>query len=200
MRRTTSAAAAAALLVVLTACGTSADDSDSTPAKKSATTADEPTKATPSPTRASGPLTLGGSFTWSGPALDEKTPTTGTTTVTSYSHDLAVKGWSSEALGVEDPLWVAVEVKVCNQKGGVIEVSQGPWSLGFPDDSRVVSMFLVGSGLPKPEYPTEGVKVKPGDCIRGKIPFVLEKGQRPDRIIYQTFNTPEPVEWAVPKA
>jgi hypothetical protein len=34
--------------------------------------------------------------------------------------------------------------------------------------------------------------------LRGKIPFVVEKGQRPDRILYQGGDS-QRVEWAVPK-
>ncbi|MFJ6631800.1 hypothetical protein ACIQMR_10440 [Streptomyces sp. NPDC091376] len=189
-----------AALLALVGCSNGDTGTDGSAAKGSAPARPKDASAAPpSPTKGSSPLTIGQPHKWNGVALDEKTPTNGTTTVLTYAHDVDVDGWPSEALGVDNPLWVAIDVKVCNDKGGVISVSQGPWSLGF-SDSRVEPSFLDGNGLPKPEYPLDGAMVKPGDCIRGKIPFVLERGQRPDRVIYETFGAPQPVEWTVPKS
>ncbi|MEV3995508.1 DUF4352 domain-containing protein [Streptomyces halstedii] len=96
-----------------------------------------------------------------------------------------MKNWPADAIDVENPEWIAVEVKVCNENGDDITVSQAPWPLGFPDDTRIQTRGLIGSGLPKPEYPVDGGTLRPGDFLRGKIPFVVEKGQRPDWIVYQ---------------
>lgn len=190
-----------AALLALVGCGNGDTGTDGSAAKASASARPKDASAAPtSPTEGSSALAIGQPHKWNGVALDEKTPTSGTTTVLRYAHDVDVDGWPSEALGVDNPLWVAIDVKVCNDKGGVISVSQAPWSLGFSDDSRVESPLLDGNGLPKPEYPLDDAMVKPGDCIRGKIPFVLEEGQRPDRVIYETFGAPEPVEWTVPKS
>jgi hypothetical protein len=199
--RTITAASAATLLLALTACGGEPGNAKSSASPESSPTKPAPSTAstTPSPSPTDGKLAIGQSHRWNGLALDETTATTGTTTVLSYSHDVRVPGWPADALDADEPLWVAVEIKVCNDKGGTVAVSQTPWSLGFPDDSRVESSFLEGPGLPKPEYPTAETKVKVGDCLRGKIPFVIERAQRPDRIIYETLG-PDPVEWAVPKA
>lgn len=186
------------LLASLTACSSGASTTDDP-----ATTASRaPGQGRPSAAPEAGPasdsrLTIGQPYTWSGSSLDEKTSATGTTAVLGYSHDVKVSGWSSEALGIEKPLWGTVDVKVCNTKGGTVAVSQNPWSLAFPDDSRVTPMFLEGPGLPKPEYPTTETKVKAGDCLRGRIPFVMRQGQRPDRVFYETASTPDPVEWAI---
>jgi hypothetical protein len=133
--------------------------------------------------------------------MDGKTPNHGTTTVLGYEQPVSVDvPTEGMQLGLKNPTWVTVEVKVCNEAGGTIVISQAPWSLGFPDDTRVESLFISATGLPKPEYPASETSVRAGDCLRGKIPFIIETGQRPDRIIYETMNTPTPVEWAVPKA
>ncbi|MGW1799001.1 DUF4352 domain-containing protein [Streptomyces sp. NPDC001984] len=94
--------------------------------------------------------------------------------------------------------WATAEVKVCNVQGD-ISVSQFPWSLSYPDDTRIEVTGLNGGDLPKPEFPTDDVAVKPGDCLRGKIPFPVPSSKRPDRIVYAPDGS-EPVEWAVPKA
>ncbi|MFI5673406.1 hypothetical protein [Streptomyces cellulosae] len=66
--------------------------------------------------------------------------------------------------------WATAEVKVCNVEGD-ISVSEFPWSLSYPDDTRIEVTGLNGGDLPKPEFPTDDVVVKRGDCLRGKIPF-----------------------------
>lgn len=63
-------------------------------------------------------------------------------------------------------------------------VAQSPWTLGYPDDTRIQAPGVSGAGVPKPEYPVEGTAVRPGTCLRGKITFSMAKGTRPDRIIY----------------
>ncbi|NEB41448.1 DUF4352 domain-containing protein [Streptomyces sp. SID14515] len=180
---------------LLAGCG----DSDSrTDGKASNTPRPSPsTESTPaSPTQPTA-LAIGEPYRWTHPATPENVATSGISTVIGYEQPVSVRNWPADATDAENPEWIAVEVKVCNDNGDDITVFQTPWSLGFRDDTRVETRGLIGSGLPKPEYPVDGGTLRPGDCLRGKIPFVVEKGQRPDRIIYQGGEI-GPVEWAVP--
>ncbi|MFG2618969.1 hypothetical protein ACGFXC_15300 [Streptomyces sp. NPDC048507] len=103
-----------------------------------------------------------------------------------------------EGLGVEDAVWAAVEVKVCNKQGPDISSDQQPWSLAFADGTRTQTTGLNGGDLPKPEYPTLPTVVKAGDCLRGKIPFPVPKDQRPTKIVYRSASALTSTEWAVP--
>jgi hypothetical protein len=185
MHRHTHAAIAAALLLALTACG-----NGGTPEPTVTVTVTE-TPGQASKTPAAGPknrLAFGTGFTWSNDV--EGKPTTATITALSYEQPVS---------GLTNPEWAVIEVKYCTTSGATATVSQAPWSLGFADGTRITPEIFGGPGLPRPQYPTEGAKVKAGDCLRGKIPVVLEKGQRPDRIIYEPTGLDDPVEWTVPK-
>jgi len=57
---------------------------------------------------------------------------------------------------------------------------------------------LGGSGVPKPEYPSDATAVKPGSCLRGNITYSVERGTRPDQVIYGVEGR-DPVEWTIPK-
>lgn len=59
---------------------------------------------------------------------------------------------------------------------------------------------LNGGDLPKPEFPTDDVHVKTGDCVRGKIPYPVPSDKRPERIVYAPASFDEPLEWTVPAA
>jgi hypothetical protein len=80
-----------------------------------------------------------------------------------------------------------------------VTTSQEPWALGFPDYTRIQAPFVNGEGVPKPEYPIGSTAVKAGTCLRGKITFSMERGTRPNQIIYGPEGR-DPVEWTVPKA
>ncbi|MFH8927567.1 DUF4352 domain-containing protein [Streptomyces pristinaespiralis] len=184
---------------VLTACGDTDTGTKEAEASKapSKSAAAKNADASPSPSASSGKLTIGQPYKWTAEETEENAETSGTSNVIGYEQPVVVKNWSADAIDVEKPEWIAVEVKVCNDRGDDISVSQTPWTLGFPDDTTVETKGLIGSGLPQPEYPVEGGTLRPGDCLRGKIPFVVEKGQRPDRVIYQGSDITR-VEWAVP--
>lgn len=99
---------------------------------------------------------------------------------------------------MENGVWAAVDVKVCNGQGPDIMSDQQPWSLAFPDGTRMQVTGLNGGDLPKPEYPTMPTVVKAGDCLRGKIPFPVPKDQRPTKVIYHPASAPTATEWAIP--
>ncbi|WP_455356356.1 DUF4352 domain-containing protein [Streptomyces sp. SYSU K217416] len=197
--RTAAALLLASSAALLAGCGDSGSSTESKPSHESSVApATESSSALPSvsPSQPTA-LAIGEPYRWIHSAAPDNVETSGTSTVISYEQPVSVKNWPAEAIDAENPEWIAVEVKVCNDKGDDITVSQAPWSLGFPDDTRVDTGGLIGSGLPKPEYPVDGGTLRPGDCLRGKIPFVVEKGQRPDRIVYQGGEI-DPVEWTVP--
>ncbi|MGX1507641.1 UNVERIFIED_CONTAM: hypothetical protein RKD43_006266 [Streptomyces graminofaciens] len=199
MRTRTTAVLFAASALLLVGCGSSdTDGEDKASREASSTPATKSTAPSPSASPAPTAMVIGTPYKWTNPATGETVETSGITNVIGYEQPVSVKNWPAEAVDAENPEWIAVEVKVCNENGDDVTVSQAPWSLGFPDDTRVETTGLIGSGLPKPEYPVDGGTLRPGDCLRGKIPFVVEKGQRPDRVIYQGGGM-HPVEWTVPK-
>lgn len=193
-------AACAALLIAAaaTGCSSSSDDSKA-PATGQSAQAPAPT-ATATPRAAAGPLQLGTGRHWSDTDNDGS-HISGTTTAISYTQPATGIGLPDEAADFKDPVWAVLDVKVCaDQDSTSVLVAQDPWALGFPDDTRLQAPRLSGSGVPKPEYPTGGgALVRAGTCLRGKITFSLEKGTRPNRIVYAPDGR-DPVEWAVPKA
>ncbi|MEU0691431.1 hypothetical protein [Streptomyces uncialis] len=186
--RTTAATAAALLLAALTACSS---DSKSTAESKPGAKPSSSPEATSAPSP-DVPLAFGTLSDWK-----TSDGTEGTTTVLDYKQPVTGVTFTSTGLGYTDPEWAYAEVKVCNKRGTTITVSQAPWSLGLKDGGRITPHILDGPGLPQPQYPTQGAKVKAGGCVRGKVPVIMEKGARPDRVIYETADE-EPVEWAVP--
>jgi hypothetical protein len=138
-----------------------------------------------------GPLKIGTSAT-----VRDSDGTTVKATVLHYTQP--EKGPQSPGKELGGDTWATAEVKVCNIQGD-ITVSQFPWSLSYPDDTRIEVTGLNGGDLPKPEFPTDDVDVKPGDCLRGKIPFPVPSSKRPDRIVYAPDGS-DPVEWAISKA
>lgn len=195
MRRT-AGAITAALLITLTACEAQGDTDSKKPTPSKAATTPPPAAASPS--APDSPLTLGASQKWHD-TVDGKT-TDGTVAALSYKQPVSGVTFGADGLGYTDPEWAVIEVRICITKGATTTVSQGPWSLGFPDGTRITPDILEGPGLPRPQYPTQAAKVTAGDCVRGNIPVVLEKSVRPNRIIYAPSHQPEPVEWAVPRA
>ncbi|AQU70100.1 hypothetical protein [Streptomyces niveus] len=189
--RTTAAVCGAITLIVLVGCSNT-DDGDG-PVPAAAAPADAST--TPAPDPAPAAKKIGHAHRWEA-SVDGLTAA-GSTTVLSYEQP--AKGASSpgDGLGLTDPQWAVVEVKVCNTGPDHISASQSPWTLAFPDDTRAQTTGLNGGDLPKPEFPTLDTPVRAGDCLRGKIPFAVEHGIRPDRIMY-TPGESEPVEWTVP--
>ncbi|MBT2511452.1 hypothetical protein J7I98_37770 [Streptomyces sp. ISL-98] len=69
----------------------------------------------------------------------------------------------------------------------------------MPEDGRRVEVTgLNGGDMPKPEFPTDGVSVKAGDCVRGKVPYAVPGDKWPERIVYAPQSLDEPLEWLVP--
>ncbi|MFD8979587.1 DUF4352 domain-containing protein [Streptomyces sp. NPDC059564] len=95
-------------------------------------------------------------------------------------------------------VWATAEVKVCNTAAKTFTVSQFPWSLAYEDGTRIKVTGLDGGDLPKPEFPTDGVAVKQGDCVRGKIPYPVPGDKRPARIVYAPEALKEPIDWVLP--
>lgn len=179
--RTTTAAALLLIAGLATACTTTAQPQP----------APTTTTAKPSPTPSeTGPMALGAAYRWNDPQA------AGTTTVLAYEQPVKVDIATTDGLGVKDGVWATVEVKVCVTRGDVT-VSQFPWQLAMPDDSRFQTTGLFGGTMPKPEYPAADTPVRAGDCLRGKIPFLVPRAQRPVRVVYGPEGS-VPVEWAVP--
>lgn len=64
-------------------------------------------------------------------------PISGTTTVLSYAQPAKDVDLTKEASVFAHPVWSVLEVKVCvAAESGPVTVSQGPWAVGFPDDTR----------------------------------------------------------------
>jgi hypothetical protein len=187
MRTRATTALTVLLITSLAACSTTPEpDKRAAPAES----------ATAEPTQPASAYALGKSYTWS--AENELGSVTGSTTVLSYTQPATGVSPPGDGLGIENPEWAVVEIKVCVLKGDSIMVSQQPWSLAFPDDTRTETTGLNGGDLPKPEFPTLDTTLKSGDCLRGKIPYPVQRGARPDRIVYAPQNEPEPIEWTVP--
>ncbi|WP_225638865.1 hypothetical protein [Streptomyces solaniscabiei] len=194
--------ACVALLVAASATGCSNDPggnrapTTTTPQSSEAPTASAAAKGNTE----SGPLKLGVGHQWTDTDYDGS-PLSGTTTAISYTQPATGVDLPDEVSDFENPVWAILEVKVCAGKdSSTLNVSQGPWALGFPDDTRLQAPGTSGSGVPKPEYPTgDGALVKAGTCLRGKITFSVEEGTRPNEIIYAPEGK-DPVEWAVSKA
>ncbi|MFD6994111.1 DUF4352 domain-containing protein [Streptomyces sp. NPDC059943] len=191
MRTPITAVCGAIALIVLVGCSNT-DDGDG-PVPAAAAPAEVSTSSEPDPAPAA--KKIGDTHRWEA-AVDGLTAT-GSTTVLSYEQPAKSVSSPGEGLGLTDPQWAVVEVKVCNTGPDNISASQSPWTLVFPDDTRAQTTGLNGGDLPKPEFPTLDTLVKAGDCLRGKIPFAVERDVRPDRIVY-TASESEPVEWTVP--
>lgn len=192
MRRTILAAALLATLTV-TGCSNNGDTEateENKPSRKPA--------ASPSPSKEEGPLKLGEAHHWSD--KDENgAAVSGTVTAIAYTQPDPRIDMTGAASDYENPDWVSLEVKGCIDKNSATSgFSQEPWSLGFPDDTRVNAPLISGYGTAKPEYSVQGAAVKPGGCLRGKITFSVEGGTRPTLIIWAPVDK-DPVEWAVPK-
>lgn len=190
MRHQHAAAVVLALAAALTACTSGGSSSDAKPkATAKATTA----KPSPTPSMAS-PLAIGQPNKWH---MDGGY--NGSTTVLAYTQPIHLYDDPGTSLGYpKGSFWATVEVKVCNNAGStLITVSQTPWTLGFKDGTRTETTGEYGGDFPKPEFPALDTNVTAGECLRGKIPFPVAKGQRPDRIIYSAESR-DPVIWTVP--
>ncbi|MFD7185503.1 hypothetical protein ACFV90_36775 [Streptomyces sp. NPDC059904] len=194
-RATIGLLASGLLLGALTAC--SSDSSTTPAATKQSTTA--PTGSSDAKGKPGAPLTLGKGTRWSDTDTDG-THISGTTTALSYTQPVKVD-LPDDVADFKNPAWAVLEVKVCtDSKSATVSVSQDPWALGFPDDTRLNAPLVSGAGVPKPEYPIgDGGRITAGTCLRGKITFSLERGKRPDTVVYAPEGR-DPIEWAVPKA
>ncbi|MFD6149449.1 DUF4352 domain-containing protein [Streptomyces sp. NPDC060243] len=93
--------------------------------------------------------------------------------------------------------WATLEVKTCAVKG-TIEVTQQPWALAYESGTRVWPTGLSGGDMPRPEYAPSPVQLRPGDCMRGKIPYAVRGKDRPVKAVYSPEGTDSPLDWAVP--
>ncbi|WP_228182546.1 DUF4352 domain-containing protein [Streptomyces anulatus] len=189
--RTAFAAAGAALLLALTGCGSGTEDvsvtkSDAKP---------EPTPTTPSSTPEADSQTT---FTIGETADIDDEPNNISYSATVIAYSQPVKGPQAPSEDLGGDVWATAEVKVCNVEGDTFTVSQFPWSLAYEDGTRVEVSGLNGGDLPKPEFPTNDVSVKPDRCVRGKIPFPVQSDIKPQYIVYAPDALGEPLEWTVP--
>lgn len=95
----------------------------------------------------------------------------------------------------------AVEVKACNTAAVAYEVSTGPWSFLFADDT-VSDSAQAWSGVTTPEYPFNARTLRPGKCVRGWMTFALSGGKRPAYVEYAPGGlagepAPAPVGWRI---
>ena len=205
MRTRTTIVAVMLLGATATACSGTIDDKASAAAAGSTGTGSTGTGSTGTPTTSvgegakAGPLRIGTGRHWSDIDTDGS-PISATTTVLSYTQPAKGVRLPDAAADFSDPVWATLEVKVCADSDSTnVMVGQTPWSLGFADDTRLAAPGLSGSGVPKPEYPADGAAVRPGSCLRGKITYSLEKGTRPNQVIYGVEGR-DPIEWTIPKA
>ncbi|GGQ27089.1 hypothetical protein [Streptomyces roseolilacinus] len=199
MRTRTTAALAVFLLTTLTACGT--EPTPDKPASAPQPSTGEMTEQAPSPSTSTpqSPLPLGEAWKWEGLAIDGVTRTKGSTVALSYTQPVVGFRPPGKELGVSGKaVWARIEVKVCNEEGGNIHVTQSAWSLAYEDGAQAEVTGLHGGDFPKPEFPMNEKLVKPGKCVRGGIMFPTEPDQRPERIVYHPDSIDEPIEWAVP--
>lgn len=194
-----SRAACAALLIAATVTACSNGSSDHKAASKPKRTATSTPTVTASAKTASGPLALGAGHHWSDTDLDGS-HISGTTTVLSYTQPAPGVHLDKVLSDFPHPEWALLEVKMCaDRTSSNVQVSQSPWKLGFPDDTQLQVPGISGAGIPKPEYPVESALVQPGRCLRGKITLSVEKGTRPNEVIYAVQGR-DPIIWTVPKA
>lgn len=96
--------------------------------------------------------------------------------------------------------YAAVEVKFClasNTSGEEVTVSWGPWSLAHADGTVTEALSSWSDdwwGVPL--YPSVDRVVRPGRCVRGWIPFEVDKGARVERVEYQPYGG-DVLEWRV---
>ncbi|GAA5188418.1 hypothetical protein GCM10023322_39070 [Rugosimonospora acidiphila] len=92
--------------------------------------------------------------------------------------------------------WAAADIQTCAESGSVFEatVSDGPWSLRYPDDSSIVATRTSSAQFPKPAYPSSPQSLRPGQCLRGWVVFAVPAGKRPQIIRYAPQGA-TPVDW-----
>lgn len=96
--------------------------------------------------------------------------------------------------------YVGAEVRTCVTRNASatedVTVSWGPWSLTMPDETIAPAL---SSWSPDefgvPLYPS-GRVVRPGQCVRGWVPFEVPKGSRPRTVTYQP-GAGDVLEWTV---
>ncbi|WP_189114581.1 hypothetical protein [Pilimelia terevasa] len=92
-----------------------------------------------------------------------------------------------------------IDAKACNRVAEDRTVSQGPWLLSFADDTEAEAG---GTGVLRPEYPFDGRKLRPGQCVRGWVPVELPKSaRRPVMVVYRPSlpgRELRSVSWRIP--
>ncbi|MGW5689250.1 hypothetical protein [Nonomuraea sp. NPDC003754] len=93
--------------------------------------------------------------------------------------------------------YIGIEVRMCIAKseGSPTNVSWGPWSIEFADETVEQAMSSWGpEWWDVPLYPN-GRQVQEGRCVRGWIPFEVQKGAKPRTVSYQPSDMT--LEWQV---
>ncbi|MDP9841124.1 hypothetical protein [Streptosporangium lutulentum] len=101
----------------------------------------------------------------------------------------------SKALSRPGHEYLAFDVKLCvpeNTREPVTAFA-APWMLSFADDSTTMASIASPSWFDVPIYP-QVQAVRPGDCVRGWIPFEIPEDSEPRTLLYQP-STGNTLEW-----
>lgn len=189
------AACTALLALAALTAGCSSHHTDS----KAPSTPSHPGKGSPSAKVAAGPLRFGQAVSWAHKDTNGNR-LTGTSTVLGYTQPAQEVTLPKRLHSFPKAVWAVLEVKVCaDSTSAPVAVSQAPWELGFPDDTRLDSPNISGPGVAEPEYAPNEASVNAGSCLRGKITYSVRQGTRPNRVLYAAPGQ-APVEWSIPKA
>ena len=96
-------------------------------------------------------------------------------------------------------VWAAVDAQACREPGSVFQVtvSDGPWSLRFPDGTSAAPSQADDPNFPQPRYPSSPAALQPGKCLRGWIIFDVPEIGRPLSVRYAPQGG-SPIDWPIP--
>lgn len=116
-------------------------------------------------------------------------------TVFGYTQPAATGAAPSQAGHV----WAAVDAQACRQPGSVFQVtvSEGPWSLHFPDGTSTPPTQADDPQFPQPRYPATPTPLQEGQCLRGWIMFDVPEVGRPLSVRYAPQGG-SPIDWPIP--
>ncbi|MEV6866487.1 DUF4352 domain-containing protein [Streptosporangium subroseum] len=103
----------------------------------------------------------------------------------------------SKALSRPGHEYLAIDVKLCVTENASepVTVLSAPWMLSFAEDATSKALIASPSWFDVPIYP-QVQTVRPGDCVRGWIPFEIPKDSKPRTLLYQP-NIGDALEWRV---
>jgi len=102
--------------------------------------------------------------------------------------------------------WGATLIRVCADRGAPADFSVGgpEWALAYQDGSRQRLSNVTYQDFPSPQYPTEAVPVRAGECVQGWLTFPVPKAKRPEFVEYAPARANGKVtvqrRWDVPAA